>query len=79
MSIGIRNKCALRHLRMIPCGISDRCCTAPVAEDWIHDTDLPCEPVGSGQIAMGSVKQVSSFLHDLHEELVGFGMDRKGV
>ena len=28
-----------------------------VAEDWIDDTDLPCELVGSCQIASGSVKK----------------------
>ncbi len=32
-----------------------------VAEDWIHDTDLPCEPVGSSQIATGSVKKSAAF------------------
>ena len=32
-----------------------------VAEDWIHDTDLPCEPVGSSQIATGSVKKLAAF------------------
>ncbi len=30
---------------------------AAVTEDWIRDTDLPCEPVGSGRIAKGSVKK----------------------
>ncbi len=32
-----------------------------VAEDWIHYTDLPCEPVGSGQIATGSVRKLAAF------------------
>ncbi len=34
---------------------------AAVAEDWIHDTDLPREPVGSGRIATGSVKKSAAF------------------
>ena len=32
-----------------------------VAEDWIDDTDLPCELVGSCQIATGSVKKTTTF------------------
>jgi len=30
-----------------------------VAEDWIHDTNMPCEHVGLGHIATGSVKKVA--------------------
>ena len=34
---------------------------ATVTEDWIHDTDLPCEPMGSGRIATGSVRKSATF------------------
>ena len=32
-----------------------------VAEEWIHDTDLPCELLGSGHIATGSVRKSAAF------------------
>ena len=34
---------------------------ATIVEDWIDDLDLPCEPVGSGQIATGSVRKSAAF------------------
>ncbi len=32
-----------------------------VEEVWIHDTDLPCEPVGLDQIATGNVRKLAAF------------------
>ena len=42
------------HPADVPIGVA-------VAEDWIHDPDLPCEPVGSDLIATGSVRKSRTF------------------
>ena len=34
---------------------------AAVTEDRIHDTEMPCELVGSGRIATGSVRKIAAF------------------
>ncbi len=54
MSIGCRKEVSYDTYAWHPTGfpIGDA-----VAEDWIHDMDMPCEPVGSGRIDTGSGKK----------------------
>ncbi len=54
MSIGSRIKVSYDTYAWHPTGFP---IGAAVTEDWIHDTDLPCEPAGSGQITTGSVRK----------------------
>ncbi len=58
MSIGSRIRVPYDTYAWHPAGLP---IDDAVAEDWIHDPDLICEPVGSSQIATGRVKKSAAF------------------
>jgi hypothetical protein len=47
------------HLRVTPRGFFS--IGAAVDEVYIQDSDLPCEPIGSSQLATGSVRKPTPF------------------